>query len=262
MPLEAWLFLSIGGLLSGFLAGLLGIGGALLLIPILVATGAQPVQATATSSLAILISAVSGTWQNWRMGKLQFHKVFYLSLAAVVTAQIGVYFASRFPSYVLLFCFGLLMLFNIYSIGLKRKLVKQGDPIPANSSKFGLVSARLATGSVAGLLAGFLGVGGGAALVPMQMLLLGETIKASIQTSLGVTVLAAISACIGHSLNGNLLWIEGITLGTGGLLGAQVGTRYLIQLPDSAVVFIFRSLLSFVAVYIFWQAWSAYWLGV
>jgi uncharacterized membrane protein YfcA len=62
--------LAAGGLFSGVLAGFLGIGGGTILVPLLVGLGYTPVKAIATSSLAILITSISGSVQNWRMGYL------------------------------------------------------------------------------------------------------------------------------------------------------------------------------------------------
>ncbi|HEY9605445.1 MAG TPA: sulfite exporter TauE/SafE family protein [Allocoleopsis sp.] len=253
-----WLFLPLGGLLSGILSGLFGIGGACLTIPLMLALGAEPIQATATSNLAIVVVTLSGSWQNWQMGFLKFKKVFYLALPALATAQMGVCLAHQFPSHILLFCFGVLLSTNFYLIGLKKQLLRQGDPIPDKERRASVMATILGTGSLAGLLAGLLGVSGGVILVPMQILLLGEPIKVAIQTSLAVSVIATLSACVGHAWDGNILWVDGLTLGIGGVLGAAIGTRWLPYLPDAIVTFSFRILLALMSTYIFWRSWLAY----
>ncbi len=78
MLAQMWLILSGGGLFSGILAGLLGIGGGTILVPLLVAIGYVPVKAVATSSLAILITSISGSVQNWRMGYFDWKRVIFL----------------------------------------------------------------------------------------------------------------------------------------------------------------------------------------
>jgi len=254
-PGNGW-FLAIGGLFSGVLAGFLGIGGGTVLVPLLVTLGYTPVQSVATSSLAILITSISGSLQNWRMGYFDFKRVIYLGFPALVTAQIGVYLASQFSPYWLLAAFGLLLLLNIYLVELRKRLTlkQNGNEL----KKFDPLISRIATGSAAGILAGLFGVGGGVIMVPLQILLLGETIKVAIQTSLGVIVITAISATIGHAISGNVLFLEGIILGIGGLLGAQISTRILPKLPDEIVSIAFRSMLGILSIYIFWQAWRSY----
>lgn len=282
MTVSELLILGAAGLFAGILAGFLGIGGGTVLVPLLVALKYTPVQAVATSGLSIVITALSGSIQNWRMGYLNLSQVAGIGFPAVITAQIGAYLAGIFPPYLLLVCFGLLLWLNIYLIEVRKHLTAktteetQGEnaqlpiadtsarlstshELPNNSSiLFNPTFAKIATGSAAGLLAGLFGVGGGVIMVPLQILLLGESIKKAIQTSLGVIVITAISATAGHAARGNVLWVVGLILGTGGLLGAQISTRFLPRLPDRTISLAFRSLLAILSIYVFWQAWQKF----
>lgn len=256
MTTRLHLTLAGAGLFAGILAGLLGIGGGTVLVPILVALGYAPVQAVATSSLAIVITSISGSIQNWRMGVLDFRRILYLGLPALITAQLGVFLADRLLEWVLLTAFGLLLLLNVYLVELRKRIVAQAAAGEAQAQTWNPAIASIFTGGTAGLLAGLFGVGGGVIMVPLQILLMGEPIKRAIQTSLGVIVLTAIAATAGHAFNGNVLWLPGLILGLGGLVGAQLSTRLLPKLPDSTVSLLFRSLLLVLAIYIFWQAWN------
>lgn len=249
-------FLIFGGLISGLLAGLLGIGGGTVLVPILVTLNYTPVQAVATSSLAIILTSISGSFQNWRMGYLDFNRVFLMGIPALITAQLGVYLANKFQPDLLLFAFGLLLIINIFLVKLRKNLEQQEPQkktIYVNSTL-----ARLGTGASAGFLAGLFGVGGGVIMVPLQMLLLNEKIKVAIQTSLGVIVITAIAATVGHGIRGNVLLGVGLILGMGGLIGAQISTRYLPKLPEKIVSLCFDLLLVTLSIYTFWQAWQKY----
>jgi len=284
MTVSELLILGAAGLFAGILAGFLGIGGGTVLVPLLVALNYAPVQAVATSGLSIVITAISGSIQNWRMGYLSLSQVAGIGFPAVITAQIGAYLAGIFPPYLLLLTFGLLLWLNIYLIEVRKSLTakekaeaEQGElkgqagqgknpqlpitnyQLPKNSNiLFHPTFAKIATGSAAGLLAGLFGVGGGVIMVPLQILLLGESIKTAIQTSLGVIVITAISATVGHAARGNVLWVVGLILGGGGLLGVQVSTRFLPRLPDRIVSLAFRSLLAVLSIYVFWQAWQKF----
>ncbi|MCC3405338.1 MAG: sulfite exporter TauE/SafE family protein [Microcoleus sp. PH2017_10_PVI_O_A] len=277
MNVSELLILGAAGLFAGILAGFLGIGGGTVLVPLLVALKYAPVEAVATSGLSIVITAISGSIQNWRMGYLSLSQVAGIGFPAVITAQLGAYLAGIFPPYLLLVCFGLLLWLNIYLIEVRKRLTakkaegEESSPIPnaqfpmpnaqlPNNSNilFNPTFAKIATGSAAGLLAGLFGVGGGVIMVPLQILLLGESIKKAIQTSLGVIVITAISATAGHAARGNVLWVVGLILGCGGLLGAQISTRFLPRLSDRTISLAFRSLLAILSIYIFWQAWQKF----
>ena len=261
MTLTQIVILTIGGIGSGVLAGFLGIGGGVMLVPLFVQLGFEPIQATATSSLAIFLTSTFGSFQNWRMGYLKLQRVLLLSLPALIAALFGTQVADKLPSYLLLAAFGLLLLANIYLAGLKKRVAVQRSHLnPTPNKPINPGTARLMTGGIAGFMAGLFGVGGGVILVPLQMLLLNEPIKVAVQTSLGVIVFTAITACIGHSFNGNVMWQAGLLVGVGGLTGVQASTRFLPKLDDRIVTLLFRTMLCVLAINIFWQAWLA-WRG-
>ena len=198
------IILAIAGLIAGILAGFLGIGGGTVLVPLLVALGYQPIEAVATSSLSIVITAISGSIQNWRMGYLSFNRVIGIGFPAVITAQIGVFLAEFLSPKLLLFLFGCLLLLNIYLVEVRKKITakkKQQEeqniegemtPQPDSNLLYNPMLARIFTGSAAGILAGLFGVGGGIIMVPLQIVLLGEPIKVAIQTSLGVIIITLL----------------------------------------------------------------------
>ncbi len=297
MTISELLTLAVSGIFAGILAGFLGIGGGTVLVPMMLALGYEPINAVATSTLSIMITSISGSIQNWRMGYLSLNRVIGIGFPALVTAQIGAYLANLFSSQILLILFGLLLLLNIYLVEVRKKVTKQKkkqeenqnssefSSYPQNSTSLNLIPetlfpitphplslvfeyqqnskqiqsqqiAQIITGSLAGLLAGLFGIGGGVIMVPLQILLLNETIKTAIQTSLGVIVITAFSACLGHALQGNVIWITGTILGLGGLLGAQFSTRFLPNLSEKTVSLAFKSLLFILSIYIFWKAFQ------
>jgi uncharacterized membrane protein YfcA len=259
--------LAAAGLLSGVLAGFLGIGGGTVLVPILVALGYSPIQSVATSSWAIVITSLSGSVQNWRMGFLDMKRVIYLGLPALLTAQLGVLLADALPGQVLLIAFAIFLLVNVFLVEIRKRVVTRAkkrqeadhpESFPAEDEtepgKWNPKTARIVTGGVAGFMAGIFGIGGGVIMVPLQIVLLGEGIKRAIQTSLGVIVITALSSTAGHAVQGNVLWLPGLLLGLGGLLGVQMSTRVLPKLPEQTVSLLFRSMLFVLAIYIFWKA--------
>ncbi|MGB7086703.1 MAG: sulfite exporter TauE/SafE family protein [Phormidesmis sp.] len=265
MTLSAVVFLSLAGLVSGILAGFLGIGGGILLVPVLVQLGFLPVQATATSSLAILVTSTTGSLQNWQMGFLNLRQIVLLGTPAVVTAFLGTMVGDRIADHWLLLGFGLLLLSNLYLVSLKKQIILKAqfrESRTATGPAINPMMARLITGSTAGFMAGLFGVGGGVILVPLQILLLGESIKSAVRTSLGVIVITSIAACIGHAVNQNINFLAGLILGTGGLIGVQISTRFLPKLSDSSVTQLFRIMLLVLSAYIFWQSWQLYQAGL
>ena len=112
--MESWLILAVGGVFSGVLAGLLGIGGGFIIVSLLVALGYPPIQAVATSSLVIIMSSSTGSFYNWSKGYLDLQRVIYIALPAIITAQLGVLLGVNIPEYVLLTIFSFFLLVNIF----------------------------------------------------------------------------------------------------------------------------------------------------
>ncbi|MGL5834332.1 MAG: TSUP family transporter, partial [Waterburya sp.] len=79
-----WLILAGGGLFSGILAGVLGVGGGFIIVSLLIALNYPFPQAIATSSLVIIMSSSAGSFYNWKMGYLSLQKVIYLAIPAIL----------------------------------------------------------------------------------------------------------------------------------------------------------------------------------
>lgn len=99
------------GLGTGVLAGLFGVGGGILFVPILILFfELGQVEAEGTSLLAIIPAAVAGTWQQHRYGNVRWKVVLVLGLGAVAGVQVGVLVAHALPEDLLRRLFGLLMI--------------------------------------------------------------------------------------------------------------------------------------------------------
>jgi uncharacterized membrane protein YfcA len=108
--LELLLVLLLGAA-TGVLAGLLGVGGGIMFVPILVLFfDFGQVEAEATSLLAIVPTVVAGTWQQHRYGNVRWRAALVIGLGAVAGVQVGVLVAHALPEDVLRRLFGLLMI--------------------------------------------------------------------------------------------------------------------------------------------------------
>lgn len=273
------------GVVTGITSSILGIGGGLLMVPALTYWGAIPVQATATSLLAIVLGAASGTWHNWKTGQIKLKNIVVLAIPAMMSSAIGVAIANSIPPQSLLLSFAGIQIAAIFLIEFKQRLKQKQKALPlaVASSQYrqllltqplgqtGIEGSVLPTrrsqsqyilplvqgssiGLLAGVLSGLFGVGGGIVMIPLQMLFLGERIVDAIRTSLGAICLIAITAVTQHAMSGNVLWAAGLSLSMGTLLGAQVGARLLFKFPEWLVRQLFRGLLISIAVYMVYKS--------
>lgn len=150
----------------GFLAGLLGIGGGLIMVPALVylfmnklgldISFAMPM-AIATSLSTIMFTGLSASFAHYKLGNLDRYILSYSGVSMAIGAIVGAQFASMIPGELLKKIFAVLVIaIVIYMVFGKRKASAQ------EVSKGILSGIGLATGSLSALM----GIGGGAILVP------------------------------------------------------------------------------------------------
>jgi uncharacterized membrane protein YfcA len=112
--------------------------------------------------------------------------------------------------------------------------------------------AILASGVVVGIGASFTGLGGGFLMVPI-LLYLGFSAQKAVGTSfLGIMIISA-SALLAHNKLAHVDYKYGLLLGVGGIIGAQLGARYIDQVPTDSFKKIFAVILLGLAAYIFFK---------
>ena len=111
-----------------------------------------------------------------------------------------------------------------------------------------LLLALVAVGAAAGVLAGFLGVGGGVLLVPFLVLALGMTQHEAEATSLLVILPTAIAASIALRLRGVGDLPAALGIGLVGAVGAAAGALLALELPGSVLRWFFAVLLALVGL--------------
>jgi uncharacterized membrane protein YfcA len=104
-------------------------------------------------------------------------------------------------------------------------------------------------GLLAGLLSGFVGVGGGILIVPALMWGLGFTQHQATGTSLAVLLLpVGILAVINYQKSGNLDWRAALIIGTTFVVGAYFGSKFSLALPAATVRKVFGGVMIIAAI--------------
>jgi uncharacterized membrane protein YfcA len=99
------------GLVAGLLAGLFGVGGGILFVPTLaLGLGLTQLHAEATSLLAIIPTAIVGTWRQTRYGNVAVRAAVLVGLASIAGVQAGVLVAEALPEHLLQKLFGALLI--------------------------------------------------------------------------------------------------------------------------------------------------------
>lgn len=259
--LDLFLFIALG-MFSGLMAGLLGIGGGILVVPGLAVIFAKMglpttdiMQLSAGTSLAIMIftsisSAKSHVQAKNVIWPMYVRMVPYMLLMTVV----GAYLAKYCPSMLLSVLFGLLLMFTGLKMALKLKAKPGQLPEPKKSI------VRLTAGAIGGL-SGLLGVGGGAIAVPFlahcHYPMRQSTGTASLFTATVAWVGAISFALIGtahlqiHWVTGYIYWPAVLCVAPFGVLLAPVGAYIGKNLSQDNVRRIFALLVIVLAIKMF-----------
>lgn len=245
------------GAAVGFLSGMFGVGGGFLLTPLLMFSGIPPAIAVATGANQIVASSVSGALVQWRRGNIDFRMGLVLIVGGVVGALVGVVLVRRLSevgqadlfislSYVtFLGVIGSLMLAESIRAIRRTRAGKPATRKPGQHNwihglplKMRFPQSRLyisaipplVIGAIVGLLASFLGVGGGFIIVPAMIYILRMPTNVVIGTSLFqvifvTAVVTLLYATMNHSLDAVLAFILVIGGVIGGQFGANAGQR-------------------------------------
>ena len=191
------------GLIAGFLSGLLGIGGGIVLVPALiyllptiedVNEANVTLLAIATSLFTIVITAFSSGRSHFKRGNVDFKLALPVVLSVAVSSILATQVASKMSSSSLTLIFAiLLMTLALHMLTGRKKLVEQ-DITPARWQ-------LLLGGTGTGFLAAIAGLGGGAILVP-YLSHIGTNIRKSIGTAAVCGMVVAFFGSAGYMLSG------------------------------------------------------------
>jgi uncharacterized membrane protein YfcA len=215
------------GLGGAFVAGLLGVGGAIVMIPLLLyvppvlGVGALDVKAVAGITMVqVLAAALSGVVAHRRVRAVS-GELAWVGGASMAAGSLAGALASRVaPERGMLALFGLMTL-----AALALMFVRPGDagqPIFADRITFSRPRAAAVSLAV-GLAAGVVGAGGAFLLVPLLLVVVGIPIRVTIGSSLAITAVSALTGVLGKLETGQILWGPALAVAVGAVPGAQLG---------------------------------------
>ena len=228
------------GLSTGIFGGLVGLGGGLIMIPLMVGVlKLTQHKAHGTSLVALVFTGISGAITYALNDAINITAAVLLALTAIFTAPLGARYAHTLAEWKLKKTFGAFLIFCSVLLFLKPYLVNFIGPLP----DFTKIIVFLITGVFTGFLSGMMGVGGGTIMVPVMVLLAGFTQHIAQGTSLLVMVPAGGIGAFTHWKLGNVE--AGILYGLipGILLGTYLGGNLANIIPDNTLRLIFAVII-------------------
>nr|WP_255592925.1 sulfite exporter TauE/SafE family protein [Bordetella sp. BOR01] len=258
------------GAVAGFAAGLLGIGGGMLLVPFLTMLftwQGMPQDlivhaAIATSMTSILFTSLSSVRAHQRRGTIQWKIVFAMAPGIIVGGLLsgGAVFAALSTAWLSLF-FAVFVGYSGWSM-LRNKKPKPSRQMP------GMVGTS-AAGAGIGFLSGLVGAGGGFLSVPF-MVWCNVALHAAVSTSAALGFPIALANSIGYVVSGlnesvarpgmlgYIYWPALLALVVTSVLTAPAGAHMAHRLPVGTLKRVFAGLLFALAAYMLFKAWQAF----
>lgn len=258
LDIQLIVLLLLAGSIAGFIAGLFGVGGGIVVVPVVLwVLKSQNIEseyiqhiAVCTSLTVMVFTTFISSWGHYRKKAIHFGVFKNMAPGIIVGSMLGSMFASFIPSQ------SLQLVFIVFAYMVALKTMAGFNPnsswsLPKPVEIFGI-------GSLFGGISGLLGIGGGAFNVPF-LLACKVPVKKAIGTSATLSWSVAISATAGYIWSG--MQIENLPEGTFGFcylpaaitlvittsIFAPLGVRLAHKLPQKLMRIIFGIMLLVVA---------------
>ncbi|MFZ3192985.1 MAG: sulfite exporter TauE/SafE family protein [Moraxellaceae bacterium] len=257
------LYLGLGAV-AGFIAGLFGVGGGLVIVPVLLwvfsLQGFEPTYLThlavGTSLATIMVTSISSVQAHHRRGAVRWPVVRHLAAGLLLGAFIGAGIADAMPAQALQLVIGCFALWVAYQMFRSQQVQKQvSQPVERLPS----VPQQALAGGVIGVASAIFGIGGGSLTVP-YLSRYGVVMQQAVATSAACGMPIALAGALGFMWFGQA--VDNLPAGAWGfvhipaflgisaasLLTAQYGAKLAHQLPARLLKQLFAVLLAVVGV--------------
>ncbi len=261
--------LSLISISAGLLGSLIGLGGGVIIVPVLTLIYHVDIRLAIGASILSVIATSSGAAVTYVREKLtNLRAGMFLEIATTIGAITGAYLTTIIASRSLFVLFAIILAYSALTILRRRKdpeiLLKSDDKLAnyldlhgsyydeneKRTVKYKVQNTKLGLGLmyVAGIVSALLGVGSGALKVPAMDAAMHMPMKASAATSdfmIGVTAAASAGA---YFVRGEINPLIAGPVVIGVLIGAIAGSRILNKISSNLIKFIFVAVLVVVAI--------------
>lgn len=233
--MEVIVYVTIG-VLVGIAGAMLGIGGGVVIVPLLTFLfGASPQEAVGTSMVVVMFNSLSGAFGYLRRKMVYLKAAVIFAAATIPGALCGGYVAHILQGRILYIIFGIFFCCFAVSMYVKASGTRSVDERTALPEHSNLQLGAICSVGV-GFLASILGIGGGIIHVPMMTYLLKFPYKTAVATSTFILSISAIAGAASHAFLGHVQWITALSLGAGAIIGAQIGVRFLSKAKSAVLL--------------------------
>ncbi|WP_215145325.1 sulfite exporter TauE/SafE family protein [Exiguobacterium qingdaonense] len=222
------------GTLIGILSGFFGIGGGIVLTPLLLVFGYEASAAIALSLMLTLGSTTAGTISHIRLRNVNVSHALWIGVFGIAGTWIAtplVFYLEGVDGATLIISLVYIALLSYFAISFFRsKQHVEGSAGADSVPRLGVI------GVFAGFISSLMGVSGGFVLTPLQVKLLNTEMKRAVGTSISAALLIVISGVISYAVVGaETNYWHGIALIAGAMIGSPFGAKQLQRFSSQHV---------------------------
>jgi uncharacterized membrane protein YfcA len=242
-----------GGLVAGTLGGLLGIGGGVVLMPLLrFVVGLSPARAAGTCILAVFFTTSGGAYRHFKLGHLQFKSIIPVIITgAITTAVFSLVFVSL-ASHDRYLDLGIGLVLSLVSLRMVLEgipgLIRPRDDEHEGREIKGSLWKKTIIGGSGGILPGLLGIGTGVILVPAFSFILSMPIKTAVASSLASFCANALVSSSFKLAQGFIDLDVALPICVGTLLGSNLGAVLNRHFQSNTVKLMFGLVFCYVSL--------------
>ena len=210
--------LIILGIVTGFVSGFFGVGGGMILIPMLLFYGLDMKSAVAISVMQMVFSSIYGTFLNYKKNKAILKDGLFIGIGGFLGGSLSGIIVPNIDGQYLKYLFLLIVILAIIRV---YSTPTSHENTVKSQSKISLV----VIGFFIGLIAMCIGVGGSVMLTPILVGYMFYNLKNASSLALFFVIFSSIAGFISLSLAGNMLYNEGFIVGVASLLGVYFGVK-------------------------------------
>lgn len=269
--MELYIILLVCGIAAGMLGSLVGLGGGVIIVPALLYLGkvfpgfeVTAQVAVGTSLVVIGVSSLASSISYFKQRKVDSASALLFFAASGPGTIVGTYLNSLYSGGAFLIGFGLFMIAVSLLLMLRGKMGKREarwtvvrtyvDPESGQEQAYGYTrTLALSLSFFVGLIAGMFGVGGGALMMPVMLLLFHFPVHLAAATSMFMIFLSSIVGSITHGLYGNIDWFFAAALAPGAWIGGKLGAWLSTKLSLNALTLLLRLMLILTGARLIWN---------
>lgn len=216
------------GFIGSFISGMVGVGGAIIMYPLLLYvvpmlgfSGFSAHEVSGISAFQVVFSTLAGVWAYRKSEYLNKTLIIYMGIAVLLGSFIGGFGSQSMTESSVNFVYAILATIATIMMFIPKKGI---DDLPADQVSFNKwVAASLAL--VVGIAGGIVGAAGSFILVPIMLVVLKIPTRMTIATSLAIAFISSIGTSVGKVMTGQVLYGPALVLIIVSLIASQLGAK-------------------------------------